>query len=361
MARKSSRSDLITGVFAVAVVVAFVVTVAYLQGFAPNVQGKRYSIMFDDVGGLSGAAAVIVAGQRVGKVDGIRTIPVTSSEVGQRVEVEVQIVIEQEFADTVVIPVDTEAQVQMGSLFGGNQLVLKLGRQRDLVKAGQRLPVKGKAPTSFNDIFEGAEGTIKKLQVGIDKLAVVLEKDDFSKNIESTLKSLSSAMDRLDKGLEKLDPAFTKVGPTFDAANEVLAEVQKLLKDNNQGIKDLIENLKSASGRMDALLADGDGKVPALVASLNSISGNLDTLVANLNDLVLDNQLNIQVSMQNIRDASSSLRVFARRIERDPSLLIWGDSEDEKERAKLDGPRPIPNVDELAIRNSGRRPRKESD
>jgi ABC-type transporter Mla subunit MlaD len=341
--------------------VAFLAVVGYLQGVGPKIEGARYAIVFDDVGGLSGAANVVVAGQRVGKVDGIRTLPVVSSEGGRQVEVEVSIIIEKDFAETIVVPVDTVASVQMGSLFGANQLVLKLGKARDVVRPGQRLPQKGQAPASFNDLFEGAEGTIKKLQVGIDKLAVVLEKDDFSKNIERTLNSLASAMERLEKGLKEMEPAFTKVAPTFDAATALLDDIKKLINENNASINNLVKNLESASGRMDKLLAEGDGGVPQLVSGLNGIAANLDTLVANLNDLVLDNQLNIQISMQNIREASASLRTFTRRIERDPSLLVWGDSSGEKEAAKLDEKRAVPNVDELAIRNSGRRPRKESD
>lgn len=361
MASKATRSDLFTGAFALAAILAFLAVVGYLQGIGPKVEGARYSVVFDDVGGLSGAAAVIVAGQRVGKVDGIKTVPVVTSGEGNRIEVEVQIVIEEQYAGTVILPVDTVASVQMGSLFGANQLVLKLGKARDTVRPGSRLPLKGQPPASFNDLFEGAEVTLKKLQVGIDKLATVLEKEDFSRNLDQTMSSLASAVERLDRGLKEMEPAFGKVGPTFDTATALLQELKALIEANNAGITNLVKNLESASGRMDKLLADEKGSVPELVRGLNTISGNLDLLVANLNDLVLDNQLNIQISMQNIRDASASLRVFARRIERDPSLLVWGDSEGAKQAKESEGPRAVPNVDELAIRNSGRRPRKESD
>jgi ABC-type transporter Mla subunit MlaD len=210
-------------------------------------------------------------------------------------------------------------------------------------------------------LFEGADVTLKKLQSGVDKLATVLDKDDFSTNIDSTLRALSSAVTKLDEGLTELKPAFGKVGPTVESADLLLRDIRTLIEQNNASITALVKNLESASGRMDLLLADTKDGVPQLVRSLNAIAGNLDGLVANMNDLVLDNKLNIQVAMQNILDASASLRVFTRRIERDPSLLVWGDSEDEKERAKLDAARPVPNVDELEIRNSGRRPRKESD
>lgn len=360
MSRKTSRSDLITGVFAVLVIASFVAVVAFVQDIERRSVGDKYSVRFDDVGGLSGAAPVIVAGRRVGRVDSINTVAVTS-DTGRKVEVEVVIVIEEEFAKEVKVPNDSIVAVQMGGLFGGNQVVLKLGRSTDYVRPGDRIPTAGVAPTSFNDLMEGAGQTMKKLQEGVDKLAEVLNKDDFSRNIERTIEVLASAVERLDKGLAELQPAFGKIGPTFDSANELLAEVRAMVAQNTEGIRELVKNLQSATGRLDGMLGEGEDGVPALLQSLNTIAASMDVLLESLTDVVLDNQVNIQISMQNVRDATASLRVFARRIERDPSLLVWGDSEDEKTRAALDAQRATPNVDELSIRNSGRRPRKESD
>ena len=362
MASKRGRSELITGVFAAAIILAILAVVMYLQGFTPTTQGARYIVLFDDVGGLSGSAAVIVAGQRVGRVDGIRTRQHNTPDRPRGIEVEVQLVIEQKYEDSIRIPTDTIAKVQAGGLFGGaDQVVLRLGTARDVVSPGQTLPRRGQKPTSFNDLMESTEETLKTLHSGVNKLAVVLDKDDFAPNIEQTLSLLRAAVEKLDSGLAEMRPAFGKVGPAIESADMLLADVRRLLEQNNAGIAALVRNLESASGRLDVLLADGKDGVPELVRSLNGIAGNLDGLVSNLNDLVLDNQLNFQIALQNIREASASLRVFTRRIERDPSLLVWGDSEDEKERARLDSARPLPNVDELAIRNSGRRPRKESD
>lgn len=362
MATKKGRSELITGVFTIGVIVAFVVVVFFLQGFSPAIVGARYTVFFDDVGGLSGAGAVIVAGQRVGRVDGIFTRPMPAGESAGGVEIEVQFVIEEKYAKTVVLPIDTQARVQAGGLFGGSdQIVLMLGRSPERVQPGQRLPMRGMPPTSIATLFQGAGDTMKELQSAIAKLTAVIGKDEFSQNIDKTLASLTSAVDTLDRGLKEMQPAFGKVGPTFDAAQELLSEIRALIERNNESIGELVKNLERASGRLDAIMADGPDGVPSLVRGLNGIAGNMDTLVAALNDLVLDNQVNFQVSLQNIRDASASLRVFARRIERDPSLLVWGSDEDEKVRTELDSRRAIPNVDELEIRNSGRRPRKESD
>jgi ABC-type transporter Mla subunit MlaD len=360
MARKTSRSDLITGGFALLVILSFVAVVFYLQGVERRIDGERYFVAFDDVGGLSGSAPIIVAGQRVGRVVGIDTRQIASAEGG--VEVVVQFVISTEYKDAVRIPVDTVAEVQMGSIFGfgGNNVVLKLGRSRNLVNPGQRLPERGQPPVNLNDVMKDANRTVNALTEGLDKIADVLRKDEFSENIDESLRLLRSSLQTLDSGLRDLEPAFGKIGPTFDSANALVEDLRMLLSANNEAIANMLRNFESASGRLDALLSDEADGVPRLVGGLNTIVVNLDLLLDSLNSVVLDNHLNVQISLENVRETTESLRIFARRIENNPSLLVWGGKSDLEDPATA--PRRVtPGVDETAIRSSGRRPRRESD
>jgi len=359
MARKTSRSDLFTGGFALLVVVAFIGIITYLQALGPKVQGDRYVVVFDDVGGMTSNTPVFVAGQRVGKVDSIRTLQVTDADQRRKVEVEVALIIDEQFARTIQVPVDSIARVQMGGLFGGNQVVLNLGSEPDVVPPGQRLPMRGLPPVTIDTLLIGLEGTVKRVNDGLQNVANILNDDDFFANIEGSVASLRSTLAQLDRNLKELEPAFQSAGPAVENANALLSDLRMLVDENSRAITTMVGNLERTSGRLDSMLADEEG-VPKLVSGLNNIAANLDVLIGSLNDLVLDNQLNIQISLENVRETTDSLRVFARRIERDPSLLIWGSSSDKETRS----PPPqeaVPFVDELAIRNSGRRPRRESD
>lgn len=359
MATKSSRSDLMTGLFAALVIVSFIGTVLFLQAYNPTPDGQRYSVRFLNSGGLRTNAPVLVAGQRVGKIEQIDAHPVIDADGSRRVEIIVTFYVEEEFTDVVTIPIDTIARAQSGGLFGGTLLALELGQSNEIVKPGGRLPNEGQKPVELGDLLEAANKTVLKLESGLDRVAELLNDPETTDNISAALKSLKSALEIFDEGLKEMKPAFSKVGPTITSAQDLLEEIRKLIQDNNANIEGTLSSLNSASGKIDALLSeDGDG-VPKLVSNLNTIADNLDKLIGNVNNLVLDNELNISISMANIRETTDSLRFFARRIENDPSLLIWGG--DEKESPALDGPRPVPNVDELSIRNSGRRPRKESD
>lgn len=357
MARKSARSDLITGAFAMFVIVCGIFVVLFLQAVGPRVQGARYFVRFRDVGGLGGNAPVIVAGQKVGKVDSIKTQAVTESDGHKSVEVIVGIIIEDKFTSAVVIPTDTEAKVQMGGLFGGTQLVLKLGKDKALVQPGGTLKNEGQPPVDFNTLLDAAQKTITKLQSGLEKLADVLNDDAFQANIKASLESLKLTLASLDQGLKDLGPAFKQVGPTIENANALVVEMRALIQNNNEALTSAITHLEGASKGADDLL-NGDAKL--LVADLRKIAENLDKLAGNLNNVVLDNQGNIAISINNVREATESIRVFARRIEKDPSLLIWG-SDDKVPEPNSPAPTKAQDVDEAALKRSGRLPRRDNE
>ena len=359
MAAKSSRSDLMTGLFAVLVIASFFGTVLFLQAYNPKPDGNRYSVRFSNSGGLGVNAPVLVAGQRVGKVEQIDARPIVDADGSRRVEIIVTFFVNEEFTDVVTIPTDTIARVQSGGLFGGTQLALELGQASEIVKPGERLPNEGQRPVELGDLLEAANKTIVKLESGLKRVSDLLDNPETTENISTALRSLKNALVIFEAGLDEMQPAFGKVAPTLESAQLLLEEIRTLVNDNNANITNTLASLESASGKIDLLLSDDGNGVPQLVSNLNTIADNLDKLIGNVNDLVLDNELNIAVSLENVREATDSLRYFAKRIENDPSLLIWGG--DETENPALDGPRPIPNVDELTIRNSGRRPRKESD
>ncbi len=357
MAKKGARSDLITGAFAVFVIVSAIFVVMFLQAVGPRVEGARYSIRFRDVGGLGGNAPVIVAGQKVGKVEKIETRAVVESDGHRAVEVLVGIIIEDKFVSAVAIPSDTVAAVQMGGLFGGTQLVLRLGKSKTLIQPGGTLAEQGQPPVDFNTLLDSAQSTIKKLQTGLEKLAEVLNDDAFQANIKASLESLKTTLASLDKGLKDLEPAFKQVGPTIENANALVVEMRELLKNNNEAITSAIKHLEGASKGADDLL-NGDAKL--LVADLRKIAENLDKLAGNLNSVVLDNQGNIAISINNVREATESIRVFARRIEKDPSLLIWG-SDDKVPEPNAPAATKSPDVDEAALKRSGRLPRRDNE
>ncbi|MEE9311090.1 MAG: MlaD family protein [Planctomycetota bacterium] len=358
MSKSSSKSNYITGVFTVIVMLSVFGMVMYLQGFKSEVEGERYSVRFADSGGISANAAVLVAGQKVGKVERVETMAVGGTG-NRNIEVLVKFIIDEKFASKIHIPLDTVATVAQQGLFGSPSLSLKLGNSSDVLKPGATLPIIGKPPTEIGQILDAANKTVTRLNEGFEGIIEVLENKDTKDNLEASLKSLSSALKTLDKGLADMKPAFKGAGDAVESTRALAEEIRALIADNRESMDRIVSNLESTTSKFDKMMGEDENGIPHLVAGLNAIANNLDDLVANLNDVVLDNKLSINISMENIRETTDSLRVFAKRIENDPSLLVWGD--DQSQQPGLDQPRPTPNVDELEIRNSGRRPRKSAD
>lgn len=358
MAKKNSKSNLITGAFALLVIFSTFGLVLYLQGFESEIEGQRYTVRFANSGGIAPNAKVLVAGQRVGKVETVETRAVGGAG-SRKIEVEVVFIIDKAYANKISLPTDTIATVAVQGLLGSPSLSLQLGQSSEVIKPGGQLPKPGKPPTEIGDIAHAAKETVDSLNKGFKGILEVLSDKQFDKDLEQSIESLRSSLVLLEQGLKDMEPAFKNSGDAVAATRDLANEIRALIADNRDSMDQIVENLESTTSKLDSMMGEGDSGVPHLVSGLNTIANNLDDLVANLNDVVLDNKLSINISMENIRETTDSLRVFAKRIENDPSLLVWGD--EQSPQPGVDQPRPTPNVDELEIRNSGRRPRKSAD
>lgn len=357
MSKSLKKSNLMVGAFSFFVIAAFIVVVLMLQVVKLDAEGAVYSVRFADVGGLSTNSGVYVAGQRIGKVETIDTRPVVDGN-KRRIEVDVRFRLSESYSKRIAIPVDTQAAVQSGGFFGAPKLVLLLGDSDEMVPDGKRLPKVGKPPVELNELLEHGKKTMGKLDKSVENLNKILGDENLATSVNNSLKSLEKTLATLEKGLETIEPAFDDVPDTVASTKALIEDIKKLIEDNNKNITETLESLNSAATRVDNMLGDEKNGVPKLVGGLNTVADDLDTLVNNLNRIIVDNELNVQVSLENVRDTTESLRVFARRIEADPSLLVWGSDEDDVPGT---GEPRTTSVDELRVRNSGRRPRKEAD
>ena len=355
MSRKSARSDIITGVFALGVVLSVFFVVLFLQTWRPGAEGANYLIQFSDSGGITTSSPVVVAGQRVGRVTSVLATPIGGT---RDIEVRVSFMIDPEYSETIRIPIDSTANIRMAGLIGGKEMVLILGSASTYLRPGDNRALVGNPPTNLGDTLVSLQETLHLVQSGVQKLGALISDDKFVKSLGNSAALLESSLRRLDEGLEEIGPALEKVAPTIDGANDLILELRALLKENNENLSSTIKHLENAAKGADSILSK-EGAVPKLVDELNLVSGNLNKLVTNLNALVVDNQIDVAVAINNIREASASIRVFARRIEADPSLLVWGGGEEDVPGTKI-GP-PVSDIDEWALRRSGRLPRRESD
>ena len=124
----SSIRDLIVGVF----VLAGLLAVAYLSiqvgGFSYKGPGGLSLVAsFDEVGGLSERAPVVISGVRVGQVVGISL----GDDLRAHVELELDSDIE--------LPVDSSASIRTEGLLGNQYIALGPGGEEDLLRNGDQI------------------------------------------------------------------------------------------------------------------------------------------------------------------------------------------------------------------------------
>lgn len=140
---------------------------------------------------------------------------------------------------------------------------------------------------------------------------------------EVDVKRLSDNLDRLvvqlnDKvGKLPLAQLSTDTQTTLKDARSALARVDRLLAE--PGLKQSIDNLAAASGKLRTLADSGD---------LSRTVSHLDETVQRLNGLIDDNQYDARVMVQDLRVTADNLRALSATVKRYPAgALIAGPPE----------------------------------
>jgi paraquat-inducible protein B len=145
--------------------------------------------------------------------------------------------------------------------------------------------------------------------------------------VETAQRALVS-VDRLATHLDRaVDPLAEGVRGAADAANNTLQTADNALAQ--------IRDAASASLRnLDALIADArrqldgrGGELSRLLTDADRSLRSVDTLLASANGLVAPRsgfRGDLEAAMRDLSAAASSLRTFARTVERDPSAVLTG-------------------------------------
>jgi phospholipid/cholesterol/gamma-HCH transport system substrate-binding protein len=125
---QSPLRDLMVGLFVLAGLGAVAYLSATLGGLSYGGRGGRaLEAVFDEVGGLSPGAPVVVGGVKIGKVKGIRLDPDLRARVVLDVDPEVP------------LPRDTSASILTTGVLGDQYIALEPGAEEELLKDGDEI------------------------------------------------------------------------------------------------------------------------------------------------------------------------------------------------------------------------------
>jgi phospholipid/cholesterol/gamma-HCH transport system substrate-binding protein len=307
---ESKREQALVGLFVLVAAAVLVATVFALSGaFAGT--AATYRAYFPFAGGLEPGATVRYAGgPKVGRVDKLQLDPKDSTR------------IEITFSVKSGLPVKTDSHVRVMSLspLGDNHLEIVPGSEKAaLAPAGAILPsdpyVDFNAITAkINDLAPQAQELLKTLNDRASEVKVTLARvndllnDSNRANLSATLaetrgmiaenrSSVKSTVQNLNSASQKLEPLLQDLRKTSAQANEALNHIDSLVGENRADIRKAVVELRQS------------------LTTVTDLTGRLDQ--------TLDvNSENIDELLENLRHVSQNLKEFTNTIKTRPYTLI---------------------------------------
>jgi phospholipid/cholesterol/gamma-HCH transport system substrate-binding protein len=262
-----------TGLIAVATICVFVWGYNFLQGNDIFSKQRIYYTVYENVGGLTKSNSVTVNGFKVGLVKDIYFDPSDS----RKLVVEFMLT-----ADNFEIPNGSKAKL-VSDLLGTTSINLMLGQEQGYLQEGDTL---------VSEIEE-------------DLLAGIT---DLSSSLATTKVKADRLFESIDSLVADLHFAFKPSGNTSS------------LKEALIGLEATMNNLKSASGRIDNVLAE-DGNLAKILAdvegftsTLNENKDEIDNLLNNLSSL--SDSLAAAELASTINNANKTFEELAAAIEK---------------------------------------------
>ena len=292
------------GAFMVAGVALVALFIVISVGLKLNQRQNVYYAYFEgeSLSGLDDGAAVKYHGIVIGKVSHITYDPRDLS----RVKVTLQI------RDEFPVKVDMFAQTGMVGITGLMYLeILGGSNQAALLKPGSELPTR---KSMMATITGKAEGIIAKIEILLNHLNVISNPD--------SLRSIKEILDNVAVITHDSRSFLDNVRPNIEAmahaTNNVLTTVDSISRD----VRVISSGLR---------MSMEDGKMDRIISSLDSTSRALKSLADNLNKTIIQSREDITLTLQNLRSASESADDLAKALAENPSLLIRGDQQKERD------------------------------
>ncbi len=292
---EAKREQALVGLFVLVAAAVLVATVFALSG-AFGGTAATYRAYFSFAGGLEPGASVRYAGgPKVGRVEKLQLDPKDPTR------------IEITFSVKSGLPVKTDSHVRVMSLspLGDNHLEIVPGSERAaLAPTGAILPsdpyVDFNAITAkINELAPQAQELLKTLNDRASEVKVTLARvndllnDSNRANMSATLAetrgmiaenrgAVKSTVQNLNSATQKLEPLLQDLRKTSAQANEALNHIDSLVGENRADIRKAVIDLRQSlttvtdlTGRLDQTLDVNSDNIDELLENLRHVSQNL--------------------------------------------------------------------------------------
>lgn len=309
----SIKTKLMVGIFVLIGFAVATTAVIWLGMSSYFEKGLRYVAYFDEsVQGLDKDSPVKYRGVPIGRVESIKVAPdATLIEVVMQIEEGLK---PEEHRGDVV------AQLKSIGITGIMfvEIERKKANEPDLappINFSAKYPVIATKPSGIKKLLQGIDDVVnqfKALNFGSisSKLEAILDttnravKDLQLKRLSSDMRS---SLDKVKKTMESVEKTNTSFNTLVDNTNRTVSSIYSVVAENKKGIAEVISGLRRSMKNADRLLANGAALVKDTEEGLYSF------------------QQQLNISLQNLENATGELNSLLKRVSDQPSQLIFGE------------------------------------
>ncbi len=245
---------------------------------------------FDTVAGLDEKSVVKMSGVPIGQVELI-----TLRDGRPRVRMRIR--------EGVKIPVDSSISLASEGLLGEKYVEIVPGRSREFIPSGGEIE-KSISAATLDELIRKVTLIADDVKKVTASLAEVLGSDDGKASLKEIVANIRESVKTLRSILSDNEK---KVAAILDNVERITADLKDVTGNEKEDLKALIANLKEFSETLKE-------KTPQLAAKLDDTLGNIEGMVD-------ENRENIKQAIENIKKASAKLDNTLGKIERGEGTL----------------------------------------
>jgi phospholipid/cholesterol/gamma-HCH transport system substrate-binding protein len=296
----SKAANIRLGIFVVSGIVLLVLFFSLVVGNRLMQKKDTYYIRFKDysVYGLQVGAAVYYNGIHIGHVSKASIDPRDVANVILALNLERGTPIKE----------DSEAILIYVGITGTKAVEIRGGtNEARNLEPGSYVKV---GSTQLEDISGKAGSIIEKVEQIAENLAKITDEENFQ-NLGTTLENLNQLAVHSDTLIvsttRQIEDISLKLNTSLDRINQILTSTAS---------DSLITNLNSLTAQLSQ--TDIKGTVEDLSGAINE----LRRLITNVDRTLVRNQVNLDDTLESLREASDNLNEFSRQISDQPSILL---------------------------------------
>ena len=268
-------------------------------------QSTRIYATFDNAAGVERRTDILIAGVKVGEVDGV-TLDGGRARLILRID------------EPVRLPANSIVAIRSRGLLGERIVEITQGDSRRLVSEGDTLTRSVEAP-SIDDLLDDLAVVSRDIREVTGAVRLVLGGERGEETIAAIVDDVRAVADGLREFLDESGPTLAKTLSNFDEVSENLidfsGDIARITEDNEQTVGDMLESFADASQEMAGALEN-----------IKSVSEKIEKGEGTLGKLVADDEIYTKVdgSLAELQQTLTEVRRAAEDAQEQLPVTVLG-------------------------------------